>query len=158
MRKTLPILVLALLLLPCRGQEKKADDAASEFPALQFLPEGTVIEGISIPRYEDHRVSALLLADALRVDSRTTVTMEKLTASLYSDDGNQTDISTDRVEYSFATKVACTAGNAKVQDPRFSASGKGIIFNTSTRKGFLHGPVKTTISTAKLSEKKGSKK
>ena len=125
---------------------------------MQFLPEGTVIEGISIPRYENHRVSALLLADALRVDSRTTVTMEKLTASLYSDDGNQTDISTDSVEYSFATKVACTAGNANVQDPRFSASGKGVIFNTSTRKGFLHGPVKTTISTAKLSEKKGSKK
>ena len=157
MRGTRSILLMSLLLLPCWGQEKKSD-AASEFPALQFLPEGSVIEGISIPRYENHRVSALLLADKLRVKSRTTVELEKLSASLYTDDTNQTDISTGSVEYDFATKIARTTGDTKVQDPRFSASGKGIIFNTSTRKGFLSGPVKTTISTAKLAEKKGSKK
>lgn len=157
MSKALPLLVLSLLLLPSWGQEKK-NDAASEFPALQFLPKGSVIEGISIPRYENHQVSALLLADKLRVKSRTAVELEKLHAELYAEDGSQTDISTDSVEYSFATKVARTTGTAKVQDPRFSASGKGVIFNTSTRKGFLHGPVKTTISTARLSEKKGSKK
>lgn len=159
MRLLLPLILLPLLSLPGLGQEQQAaTDAAAEFPALQFLPEGSVIEGISIPRYEGHRVSALLLADKLKVQTRSTVILEKLSASLYANDGTQTEIIAGNVEYDFATKTASTTGNAQVQDPRVSASGKGVIFNTSTRKGFLHGPVKTTISTARLTDKKGRKK
>lgn len=159
MRALLPLLSLALLPLPGWGQKPQADaTAAHDFPALQFLPEGSVIEGISIPRYDGHRVSALLMADKLIVKTRSSVILEKLSAALYADDDTQTDIIAGNVTYSFATKVAQTTGDARVQDPRFSASGKGVIFNTTTRKGFLRGPVRTTLSTAKLTEKKGSKK
>lgn len=159
MRKALTLLSLLLLPLHCWGQQRTDAVVEDEFPGLQFLPPGTVIEGISIPRYENHRVSALLMADKLIIKDRKTVVMEKLTASLYGTDKNQTDVKTGSVTYNFATKIARTDGQSEVQDARFSAKGKGVIFNTSTSKGFLHGPVITTVSAKLFNEKKkGDKK
>lgn len=157
MRKALTLLSLLLLSLQSQGQQPGAA-SDHEFPALQFLPVGTVVEGISIPRYEKHKVTALMLAKSLEVKSRTSVELRGLSASLYSNNNEQTDISTGSVTYSFSTKVASTAGDAQVQDPRFSAKGKGVIFSTSSRKGFLHGPVSTSISAKLFNRKKSSQK
>lgn len=158
MRRALSLLSLLALPLACWGQQSADAVADDEFPALQFMPEGTVVEGISIPRYENHRVSALLLADRLIVKDRKTVVMENLTASLYGEDQNQTDVKTGSVTYSFATKIAKTDGNSRLEDPRFSGKGKGVIFNTSTSKGFLHGPVITTVASKLFNAKKDDKK
>lgn len=158
MRHALTLLTLLLLPLQSWGQRQADAVVEDEFPALQFLPVGSVVEGISIPRYENHRVTALLLAGTLEVKNRKTVFLNKLNASLYGDDGNQTDVTAESVTYSFATKTAQTTGEARVQDPRFNARGKGVIFNTATRKGFLHGPVTTTVSAELFNQKKGSRK
>ena len=158
MRKTLTLISLLMLPLHCWGQQRTDAVVEDEFPALQFLPPGSVIEGISIPRYENHKVSALLISDRLIVKDRKTVLLEKLTASLYGEDKNQTDIQTESVTYNFATKKAHTTGETRLKDPRFTARGKGVIFNTSTSKGFLYGPVITTVSAKLFNEKKGEKK
>lgn len=158
MRKTLSLLSLLLLPLHCWGQQRTDAVVEDEFPALQFLPAGSVIEGISIPRYENHRVSALLLADKLIVKNRRTVILENLEASLYGTDKTQTDVKAGDVTYNFATKLARTSGNARVEDPRFTARGKGVVFSTATNKGFLHGPVTTTVSAKLFNEKKDDKK
>lgn len=158
MRKTLSLLSLLLLPLHCWGQQRTDAVVEDEFPALQFLPAGSVVEGISIPRYEDHRVSALLLADKLIVKSRKTVILENLTASLYGTDKTQTDISAGDISYNFATKMGRTTGTAQVTDPRFSAKGQGVVFSTGTNKGFLRGPVVTTVATRLFTEKKNDKK
>lgn len=158
MRTALSLLCLLLLPLHCWGQQRTDAVVEDDFPALQFLPAGSVVQGISIPRYEAHRVSSLLLADRLIVKDRKTVILEALTASLYGEDKNQTDIRTKSVTYSFATKTARTEGQAQLTDPRFTARGKGVIFNTTTNKGFLHGPVTTTVSSRLFNEKKGEKK
>lgn len=158
MRHALTLLSLLLLPLQCWGQMQADATTEDEFPALQFLPPGTVVEGISIPRYENHRVSAMLLADKLIVRNRKSVILEKLNAALYSEDNTETNVRTDSVSYNFATKTARSSGDAEVIDPRFSAKGKGVVFNTSTGKGFLAGPVRTTIATARLNKKKGKKK
>lgn len=160
MRYALTLLASALLLpLHVHGQQQAADAVVEdEFPALQFLPVGSVVEDISIPRYENHRVTALLLAKSLEVKNRKVVELGKLEASLYGEDGNQTDVSTGSVTYSFATKIARTTGEARVTDSRFSARGKGVIFSTSSRKGFLHGPVTTRVSASLFNSKKDQKK
>ena len=158
MRHLLPLLSLLLLFPEARGQQPADVTTNDEFPALQFLPAGSVVEGISIPRYEDHRVTALLMAESMQVQDRSTVVMRALEASLYGENGNQTDIATDSVTYSFATKTAQSTGTAQVKDPRFSAKGKEVIFNTTIRKGFLRGPVTTTVSASQFSSSKGDKK
>lgn len=155
----LPILLSLLLLAPgARGQQAADAVGTDEFPALQFLPAGSVVEGISIPRYENHRVTALLLAGKLVVKDRKTVVMHDLEASLYGEGSEETHIQTESVVYSFATKTAQSTGNARVDDPRFTAKGKEVIFNTSTSKGFLQGPVTTTVSTKQLSTRKDAQK
>lgn len=158
MRLLLTILSLSLLPLQSQGQQGADAVANDEFPALQFLPVGTVVEQISIPRYDNHRVSALLMSDRLIIKDKKTVVLEELNASLYGKDKSQTDVSTASVIYSFATKMARTTGEAKVKDPRFSAQGKGVVFNTTTSKGFLHGPVVTTVSASMFNAKKSEKK
>ena len=158
MRKALTILSLPLLALHCWGQQPADAVVEDEFPALQFLPAGTVVEGISIPRYANHRVSALLLADKLIVKTRKTVILENLTASLYSEDKTQTDITAGDLSYNFATKKGRTTGAAQVTDPRFTAKGNGVVFSTACNKGFLRGPVTTTVSAKLFNEKKDDKK
>ena len=158
MRYTLTLLSLLLLSPGVWGQQPAAAAANDEFPALQFLPAGSVVEGISIPRYENHRVTALLMAESMQVQDRSTVIMRALEASLYGEDGNQTDIETASVTYSFATKTAKSTGKAQVKDPRFSAKGKEVTFSTAIRKGFLRGPVTTTVSASQFSSSKGDKK
>lgn len=158
MRHALTLLA-AVLLLPLQSHGQRQADAVveDEFPALQFLPVGSVVEGISIPRYENHRVTALLIAKSMKVKDRKTVILSELDASLYGADGNQTDITTESVTYSFAAKMARTTGNAKVHDPRFTARGKGVVFSTATSKGFLQGPVTTTVSASLFNQKKDRK-
>ena len=158
MRKHLILLSALLLPLQSQGQLAASATAADEFPALQLMPPGTVVEGISIPRYENHRVTTLLTSDKMVVKDRQTIIMEKVLASLYAEDGIETNVEAGDITYSFATKLAHTAGKAEVIDPRFTARGKGVVFSTASRKGFLRGPVRTTIATAKLTQKKGSKK
>lgn len=158
MRRALTLSALLLLPLPGLGQQRTDAVADAEFPALQFMPVGTVVEGISIPRYDNHRVSAMLMADRLIVKDTKNVVLENLTAALYGEDKNQTDVRTDSVTYSFATKTARTTGTAEVKDPRFTAKGKGVVFNTSTSKGFLSGPVVTTVSAGLYNKKKEEKK
>ena len=94
----------------------------------------------------------------VKEDPRLSVILENLEASLYGTDKTQTDVKAGDVTYNFATKLARTSGNARVEDPRFTARGKGVVFSTATNKGFLHGPVTTTVSAKLFNEKKDDKK
>lgn len=138
----------ALLLPHALGQMPTDTVKQGEFPGLQLLPPGSVIEGISLPRYDNHRVSALLHAARMIISTRQVVQLEQLEAQLYSRAGSRTYIRTGNVAYDFGTQQAATTGDASVQDERFSAQGKGVIFSSATRKGILLGPVRTTVSAA----------
>ena len=47
------------------GEVPVDDLVGNEFPGLQLLPPGSKVRGISLPRYENHRVSALLMTELL---------------------------------------------------------------------------------------------
>ena len=106
---------------------------------------------------DNRNVIGVFIAET-NIKNRKTVVLENLTASLYGTDQTQTDVKAGDVTYNFSTKVAKTTGTAQVSDPRFSAKGNGVIFSTATNKGFLHGPVVTTVSAKLFNEKKDEKK
>lgn len=151
MRVVATVLLLALL-LPARAQQTPQDVSDTvgrgEFPGLQLLPPGSVVKGISLPRYENHRVTALVQIRELRVESRTRVTLEGIAATLYSKDGFRTSVSSPRATYDFSTMRAETVGRTTVRDERFTARGGRVTFNVQTQKGLLRGPVRTTVSAA----------
>ncbi len=136
---------LPLLCTPARGQMGTDAVAKGDFPGLQLLPPGSVVKGISLPRYENHRVTALLRADELTVLSRSELQLTGIVAELYMSSGEVTSIRTGKVTYNFSTGLAESHAETQVSDPRFTARGNGLIFSSTRKQGLLRGPVRTTV-------------
>lgn len=153
--------LLCLLTLAAAAWGADAADGAGsadavgkgEFPGLQLLPPGSVVEDITLPRYENHRVTALLQAKRLCILSRQVIELQGISGALFNEDGSATEIHAEAAQYNFTTKHAASAGAVEVKDPRFSASGSQLRFDTQSKRGVLLGPVRTTLSTSALSRK-----
>ncbi len=150
--KTASVLALftasSLLCAPAWAQLGGGSVGKGEFPGLQLLPPGSVVKGISLPRYENHRVTAMLRAAEMTVVTRSDLQLKGLTAELYSPSGETTSITTTQVDYSFSTEMAQSKMQTQVTDPRFTARGSGVTFCTARNQGLLRGPVRTTIPAA----------
>ncbi len=153
MKALLPALALALLTPLVHAQLETGSVGKGEFPALQLLPPGSVVKGISLPRYVGHRVASLFRADALEILSRSDVRLSGITAELYAESGETTSIFAPQVHYSFRTEQARGDGDTRVDDPRFTAKGSGVIFSSTLQCGLLRGPVHTTVNTAYFTSK-----
>lgn len=145
----------ALFACSLAAQAQLPSDAVGpgEFPGLQLLPVGSVIKGITVPRYEAHKVSALMRAGEMTVASRTTVKLEQVTVNLFDANGSVTVAKAPGVEYNFTTKHAFTTGKVTMQDERFTAEGSKALYHSETQRGILIGPVRTTISASQLNKK-----
>lgn len=135
------------------AQSANINKAQDEFPGLQLLPPGSKVKGLSLPRYEDHRVSALLQADELEVVSRREISLTNIRAALYAESGEITTVSCDKAGYDFKKKAVVSQSAAAVKHPNFSAAGEGVTFSTAGRVGLIKGPVRTTIRSAKQKSK-----
>lgn len=136
------------------AQSPNVNRAEDEFPGLQLLPPGSKVKGISIPRYDKHRVCALLLANELEVVSRSEITLSGIMATLYDQKGNTTTVKCAKAGYDFKRKAVISNEKTEVNNPNFSASGSGVTFTLSGRIGLVKGPVRTTIRTGKARQKK----
>ncbi len=143
----IPALALAVSApLTCAQQAGTDTVNKGEFPALQLLPPGSSVKDISLPRYVGPRVASLFRAVELKVLSRSDVQLSGINAELYAETGEITSISTPQVHYSFQTEQARGEGATRVNDPRFTARGSGIIFSSTRQCGLLRGPVHTTVN------------
>lgn len=152
MRHRLPCL-LALLLTPLTAASQELLPGATatnkdEFPALQFLPEGSVVHGITIPRYQNHKAISLLKAEHLRVESRSLVTLQGMKAFMYGEGNITTRLFSDQASYDFKTRLAQTTSETEILDPRFTAKGSSAAYSTSSNRGLLRGPVHTTVNSS----------
>ncbi len=153
MKALIPALVLTLA-APLASAQMGADTVGKgEFPALQLLPPGSVVKGISLPRYVGSRVASLFRASELEILSRSDIRLSGIEAELYAETGEITRISVPQVHYSFRTEQAGGEGETSVSDPRFTARGKGVIFSSTRQCGLLRGPVHTTVNTRYFTSK-----
>lgn len=148
--RLLPTVLLFSLLLPVWGQQpaETASDTVGrgEFPGLQLLPPGSVVKGISLPRYEEHRVTALVKIEEMRVESRQKLSLQGIVATLFSPDGFRTVVKSPSAVYDFSTMRGETTGRTRIHDKRFTARGGRVVYDAKTQKGLLRGPVRTTVS------------
>ncbi len=149
----IPALALALLAPLAHAQIAADTVGKGEFPALQLLPPGSIVKDISLPRYVGPRVASLFRATELKILSRSDVQLSGITAELYSETGEITNISAPQVHYSFHTEQAKGEGSTCVTDPRFTARGNGVIFSAVLQCGLLQGPVHTTVNTQYFTSK-----
>lgn len=141
------------------AQSPNVNSADDEFPGLQLLPPGSKVRGISVPRYDNHKVCAFLMATELEVVSRTEVTLSGIRAMLYEQEGEDntdsaTNITCDKAGYDFKRKVIISLTPAEVNGPKFSAKGNGVVFSLTGRIGLIKGPVRTTIRSGKPTQTK----
>ncbi len=148
MKALIPVLALALLAPLAHAQIGADTVGKGEFPALQLLPPGSIVKGISLPRYVGPRVASLFRAAELKILNRSDVQLSGIEAELYAETGEITHIFAPQVHYSFRTEQARADGETRVDDPRFTARGNGVIFSTTLQCGLLRGPVHTTVNTA----------
>lgn len=152
MKHLLTVVTACLMCAAAHAQLPSDAVGPGEFPGLQLLPVGSVIKGITVPRYEAHKVTALMRAGEMTVASRTTVKLQKVMVNLYDEKGAVTVAKAPGVEYDFTTKHAFTTGRVTLTDERFTADGSKALYHSETQRGILIGPVRTTISAAQLNK------
>ncbi|MBQ3240355.1 MAG: hypothetical protein IJB00_04130 [Akkermansia sp.] len=151
--KHLPTAAAAVMICAAAHAQLPSDAVGpGEFPGLQLLPVGSVIKGITVPRYEAHKVAAVMRAAEMTVASRTTVQLQKVVVNLYDGKGAVTVGKAPGVEYDFTTKHAFTTGRVTLADDRFTAEGAKALYHSATQRGILIGPVRTTISAQQLNK------
>ena len=139
------IFILALSLASGQGVRNPA--RKGEFPGLNLLPAGSVIQNISLPRFEGHRVASHLLADRLQIISPRLVKLTGVRSSMFALTGEVTTIELENADYDFETEQLSTDKPVRLVDPRFQAEGAAAIFSTPRQEGLVRGPVTTLIHT-----------
>ncbi len=144
--------LMAVGALGCALGVEPGKTGEGDFPALQFLPVGSEVYGISLPRYKGAKPIYLIKASKLKVVSRKSVVIEKLAASLYGDGTDVTSIKSEGGKMDFSSNRLQTLGLTSIGDPRFRAQGDGVIYDTERKRGLMLGPVRCIIQ-AKPKEK-----
>lgn len=151
--KLIPALHIALLTAPlAMGQLPNTPTQKGEFPGLGLLPPGSVVSGITLPRYEKHRVSTQIMAKRLEVVDAHRVKLSGIRTSLYKENGEITDVELETAEYNFKTEMMISNTKASMRNPHFSARGSAVTFSHLRQQGLLRGPVHTTLNTADLAK------
>lgn len=141
-------LLLALCPLgiaPLYGQMAAEGVGKGEFPGLQLLPPGSVLRGISLPRYEEHRVTALFTAERMEVKSRNLVLLKGVHVQLYDKEGGTTNLETADAHYDFSRSRVTSPVRTSLVSPRMEAEGMSLVFDAERQVGLLKGPVVTAI-------------
>ncbi len=142
------LIITVLVALPLAvGQVSDQAAGEDDFPALQLLPPGSVVEEISLPRYENHRVTALITAKRLKITSRHEAEMFGIRSFLYAANGGDTTcVQLDSAQYDFRTKLMHSlTPPVSLLNPRYTVHGTNVVFSNISHCGLVTGPVSTTF-------------
>ena len=123
------------------------EDSTSPIPAISFLPEGSILENVMLPRYDRNRK----LTSVLRCEEMTLVSTDIISGKTVSVESFHPDRTTKaRLDLTFALldqkKNLLKANEAvTIVSDRLNAEGTGLVYSLDQQRGFLKGPVTTTI-------------
>lgn len=149
MSRLLP--ALALCLSPFAWSQEKEPQQIEDFkkvtPTLELLPNGSQLENVQLSRYdEERRPAALLKASLMKVISETQIQADLVDLLVFDSDGSeQLRINMKSADYNHKAGVLNAKEDITISGEKFSAQGKGGVFQLDARRGFLHGPVSTSF-------------
>lgn len=125
------------------------EPSATAFPALDILPEGSILQKVRLPRYDKnyHPVS-LLTADILTVVDTHKIDGKNVSIEVYNKNGEvqmRSDMRHAIYNQKDSTLRAMEAITLK--GDKFQATGTGLIFHWHTNRGFLLGPATSQFIT-----------
>ncbi len=146
----LAFLAPALLLAGEGRVAPPADPPAKGGDASSLLPDGSQLKGVMIPRYDEHhKLVGVLKAKVMKLVSDGVVEGTSIAIEFFNPDRTTRGrIYLEKAMiYQENGTFARLAANAPVEfnTDRFTATGQGFHYRFDTGRGFLTGPVTTTI-------------
>ncbi len=119
----------------------------SRLPALEILPEGSILKNIRLPRYNtDYTNASLITAEQLKVISNNEIQGTNVSISLYDKTGkSKTQTTLNAVNLNQVTGLITSRENLTFHADTFSASSQGIVLDWEKHCGFLLGKNQTII-------------
>lgn len=119
-----------------------------KIPALAILPDGSELQGVMLPRYDqDSNLVGVLKAKAVTLVSPGKIAGTGVSIELFDPDSSQRGrIDLERAYLYQEKGVVVARQPVEMQSERFSATGSGLYYSFTLGKGFLLGPSTTTIA------------
>ena len=145
-------LVVGILLTPLAAAPEKGGTGIS--PALDLLPEGSTLKTVSFPRFDQNKnPSALLRAGLMKVITEEHVSGQNVELRVYNANGSQRlKVHMGAADYFVPDGILEASEVLTLSGDGFKARGTGAVFHLESRRGFVHGPVKTSF-TADINDK-----
>lgn len=152
MRAAVPAL---LLLSPCLltaaekgGPAAETEPATRAIPAISLLPEGSILKGVMLPRYDKERkLVGLLKAEKMTLITTSRIFGETVVMELFNPDRTsrgRVDLAT--ADFLQDKGLVQTRNPISIVSDRVSAEGTGLVYDLQQSKGFIIGPAITRIS------------
>lgn len=151
LKKITTYLILSILLVSAQEQSNQ-EQVKQLLPALKVLPAGSVLKGVSIPRYfEDYTPSSHLKAERLEVVSQEEIHGTNVQIKLFSRQA-QVKAAADfnRIIFNQQTQIISCNEPLLLEGEQFSLVAQGIAFDWKNKAGFLLGKNKTIVYTNKI--------
>lgn len=148
MRCALTFLAFVLPVSHLAGQVAGAASPKKKIPAIALLPDGSELQNVSLPRYdEDLNLTAELKADAMTLVSAGQIAGRAIALRFFNPDTSvRGRIDLARAIFDQNRGLLIAREPVEIQSPRMSARGSGLYYAFEQGEGFLSGPVTTTIS------------
>jgi len=158
LRINMPLRLIAPLLLAgwclfASGQEEAEEDLAEEALAAALPPElaemfpiGREFRGVAIPTYTKDVLSTVMRSDSItRIDEQY-LDLKNLVISIYNGAGEaETTITMARASYDLVIGELVSKTPSKIEQPKFTMTGKKMTFKTQTQISLLEGDVKLVV-------------
>lgn len=121
---------------------------SSPLPVLKMLPQGSVLEGLSIPRYDvNNAPHSLFLAKKLTVIDAQRLCIEDLDLSLYDAINQDVSLQAQAKEafYNQKTSLFLVRERVDVQSDQSFLHAQGLFFDWHSQEGYLLGRVRSSL-------------
>lgn len=150
MRRALTVLALILPAGHLAGQVGVAPIPRKKIPAIALLPDGSELQKVMLPRYDkDRNLIGVLKAEAMTLVSAGKIAGRTITIEFFNNDQSprgRIDLTRALFDQERGLIIAREPVDLKTQ--RMFASGSGLYYAFEQGKGFLSGPVTTSITAA----------
>lgn len=148
MRRRLTFFALVLPAIHLAAQPEAKPPTPEKIPALSILPDGSELQGVMLPRYDqDSKLIGVLKAKAVTLVSAGKIAGTGVTIELFNPDSSPRGrIDLERAYLYQEQGVVVARQPVEMQAERFSATGSGLYYSFTLGKGFLLGPSTTSIT------------
>lgn len=148
MRRLIPLLALALPTSHLAAQTAALAPAArKKIPAIAMLPDGSELQKVMLPRYDqDRNLVSVLKADAMTLVGEGKIAGRSVSIELFNPDQSPRGrIDLARATLDSTNGLVIANEPVEIQSQRLSATGTGLYYAIESGKGFLVGPATTTL-------------